>query len=233
VNATPEQRLRRRLRVNGECWEWTGCLNSRGRPGSVLIHGRTVSAIVLAHEVWKGPVPDRINIRQICDNTLCINPGHLLLLDTPGRLWSRVQKCDGGGCWDWQGPKQNKGYGILRHNNRDQLAHRVAYELTYGPIPAGMEVMHQCDRPSCCRPDHLQLGTHAENMAQMAARGRANTPPPRRGETNNKARLTDAAVLDIRARYQKGNGPKLAAEYGVTNALICMIVKRQIWKHLP
>lgn len=68
------------------------------------------------------------------------------------------------------------GYGRATYEGRQQLAHRVAWQKVNGPIPSDMEVMHLCDEPRCVRLSHLQLGTHAENMADMKAKGRQRRP---------------------------------------------------------
>lgn len=91
------------------------------------------------------------------------------------RFWRKIKKV--GGCWEWQGSKHPFGYGQFRVGNgtkRGRLiyAHHFAYEGSYGDIPDGMEVMHTCDNPSCCRPAHLVLGTHQENMDDMHRKGR-------------------------------------------------------------
>jgi HNH endonuclease len=78
-----------------------------------------------------------------------------------------------GGCWEWAGRRDARNYGRVQFAGRDQLAHRVVWELTFGPPAAGLVVMHRCDNPPCCRPSHLRLGTQAENIADMDAKGRA------------------------------------------------------------
>lgn len=72
-------------------------------------------------------------------------------------------------CIVWTGTRVRSGYGLYR----GRRAHRVAYELAYGPIPPGLEVMHRCDNRPCVRPEHLWAGTHADNMRDKVAKGRA------------------------------------------------------------
>ena len=85
------------------------------------------------------------------------------------RLWSRVLKTDG--CWIWRGAVNERGYGKVAIRGM-RYTHRVAWEVTHGPIPEGLCVLHRCDHPPCCRPDHLFLGTRAENIADCVAKGR-------------------------------------------------------------
>lgn len=80
------------------------------------------------------------------------------------RFWPKVEKTEG--CWFWKAAKHPRGYGQIHDNDRGRMvsAHIVAYELTVGPVPEGMELDHLCRNTSCVRPDHLEPVTHAENV---------------------------------------------------------------------
>jgi hypothetical protein len=106
-------------------------------------------------------------------------------------------------------------------------ANRIAWELTNGPIPAGMLVCHRCDNPPCCNPTHLFLGTPAENSADMARKGRAKTL---RGTQQKDAKLSAASVLEIRASGKTQD--ELASQFGVSQSLISRIRSRHRWDHL-
>jgi len=92
------------------------------------------------------------------------------------RFWSNVQKTDS--CWLWLRQPNNKGYGkvTIRPNSQERvmlLAHRLAWLLVKGEIPDGLFVLHKCDTPLCCNPEHLFLGTQQDNMGDMWAKGRS------------------------------------------------------------
>ena len=102
------------------------------------------------------------------------------------------------GCWLWKSGT-TKGYGTVHFNGKLQYSHRVMWEDTYGPIPEGMHVLHKCDTPLCSRPDHMFLGTHADNMADCARKGRCN-----QGERNGCAKLKEQHVGEIRKLLEQG-----------------------------
>jgi hypothetical protein len=87
-------------------------------------------------------------------------------------IMARVEITENG-CWEWSRTRHSKGYGNASRNNKSIRAHRYAYEIWNGPIPDGMMVLHSCDNPPCCNPDHLRLGTAHDNMMDAIRRGRA------------------------------------------------------------
>lgn len=147
------------------------------------------------------------------------------------RFWPKVRK--GRGCWTWMAAHNRRGYGVVGRGGKNGgmvSAHRVAWEITYGPIPDGLWVLHKCDNRSCVRPKHLYLGTAYDNTHDMLRRGRhGNTGLP--GERNHKAKLTVAQVRAI--RREAGTVPQyvLAERYGVTGATISAIVQGKTWTH--
>lgn len=137
------------------------------------------------------------------------------------------------GCWEWGGYHNDAGYGIARWGGRAgevMLAHRLAWTLFKGPIPADLDVLHRCDNPGCVNPDDLFLGTNLDNIHDRMDKKRKGGGAL--GEENQAAKLTVAQVLDIRRRFSPGQGPALAREFGVGHALIYAVVKRRIWRHV-
>ena len=137
------------------------------------------------------------------------------------------------GCMEYQGAKFRSGYGNFRWSGyRNVGAHRAMYELTVGPVPDGLRVLHRCYNPPCCNPEHLFIGTQAENMADKARKGRRATPEAfgHPGESNPSAKLTEDDVRSIRASDE---GPTLLAQrYGVSVVSICNVRSRRTWKHV-
>lgn len=131
------------------------------------------------------------------------------------------------GCWLWTASLSEKGYGWFYYPPRNMVqAHIVAYELFKGPRN-GLHVRHCCDVRCCVNPDHLELGTHQDNMADRDARGRQYD---RSGAKNGRAKLTEVQVLAIRA---DARWPRfVAADYGVPLSTVKKIRQRVTWKHL-
>lgn len=105
------------------------------------------------------------------------------------------------------------------------LAHRVAFELTFGAIPEGMDICHRCDNPLCCNPSHLFVGTRADNMADAKSKGRTTT-----GEKHGASKLTTAQVLAIRA--DNGVQHQVAARFHICQQTVSDIKKRKRWEQV-
>lgn len=121
------------------------------------------------------------------------------------------------GCWEWQGSVKSSGYGQIRNpeTGRPVYVHRVMANAAQGDV-----VLHSCDNRKCCNPNHLSLGTQAENLADMASKGRG-----RKGH-----KLSDCDVLTIMSSSKKGY--ELAEEFGVSPATISMIRKGRTYGRL-
>ena len=129
---------------------------------SAYLGGMSMNAIVRATGVSMGSVHRYLKAHGVpsrsCDNTLAT-------------FWSRVTTSPS--CWLWTGTVNRSGYGVFSIEDRRHLAHRFAWTLTHGEIPEGLLICHHCDVPGCCRPDHLFLGTYADNNRDSAAKGRS------------------------------------------------------------
>lgn len=187
------------------------------------------------------------------------------------RFWSKVCR-DGqvirpdlGQCWEWTASTDRKGYGQLMCQRvgapkRPERAHRISWLLAYDEDPE-LCVLHRCDNRRCVRPEHLFLGTIADNNADMTAKGRhaptpftaadralgaarlprgdrhyARTNPERlaRGEAHPRTRLTAAQVTELRRQRSAGASLRCLAEsFGISEPAVSAIALRRNWKHVP
>lgn len=153
-------------------------------------------------------------------------------------LWQKVNKNGPNGCWVYSGACDRRGYGRPATGHKRYYAHRRSWEIHNGPIQKGLLVLHKCDNPPCCNPEHLFLGNDADNALDAARKGRTL-----RGEKSYTAKLTEAQVREIRAnppaKWKKGKwigaGEEMAeyaARYGVGSAAIGNVLARRTWRHL-
>lgn len=143
------------------------------------------------------------------------------------RLMRRVEK-QASGCWLWRGALSDKGHGQIgdyspTRGHFHAKVHRVAYAAEYGDIPEGICVLHKCDVPNCVNPEHLFLGSVADNNADMFKKRRHSY-----GEKAPWHRLTNKDVLDIRGSVEPQN--VLAKKYNVNQSHISRIKSLSTWK---
>jgi hypothetical protein len=140
------------------------------------------------------------------------------------RLASYVEPDLNGGCLLWSGAA-SEGYGTLRIARKKVFTHRLSWELANGPIPKGMHVLHRCDVRACVNPAHLFLGSNADNVADMVAKGRNSV-----GERNGQAKLTRLLVQDISCRLEAGEtGTAISHALGVCEKTVSSIKKGKSW----
>lgn len=180
-------------------------------------------------------------------------------MDIPARIEQKIDRVPLCGCWIWTGAHTSGGrYGSAYFGGRVMPAHRAVWEIVNGAIPDGMELLHKCDVGLCVNPSHLMVGTHAENMADMVAKGRqrsiagdnhwtrrdkdkavavakANiTNSHGSGEENNNAKITLEIANKIRSAYS--SNPYLAmtelgAMFGLKREQTRKIVKGLAWNN--
>lgn len=165
--------------------------------------------------------------------------------NTPEDFWNRVEKRGPDSCWEWTGCKRGDGYGVMMYHGHLRGAHRLAYRFSKGEIPRGMCVCHACDNPLCCNPDHLWVGTHAQNNADRKKKGRSATGdnngarvhPERlarlKGEMHHTSRLKTKDVQNIIIRYRMGHRQAaIAKDYGITQSHVSNLIRGKRWSHV-
>lgn len=149
------------------------------------------------------------------------------------RFWRLVDKRGTDECWPWMGSRMKRPgghYGTVKVTRRTTKAHRVAYELTNGPIPEGLLVLHSCDNPPCCNPAHLRVGTHLDNNREAAAKGHTHRPI---GELAASHKITAADSIAIRDLYRTGlfTQTQLATRFHLTQSAVFLIIQGRTWRH--
>jgi hypothetical protein len=151
---------------------------------------------------------------------------------TIARFWSKIDVRGRNECWPWiAGSRANGGYGSfsIGRKLKHLRAHRLSWELAYGPIPDGMDVLHKCDYPPCCNPECLFLGTNLDNIRDKHAKMRHP-----HGETHGGAKLTNARVVRMRAlrKGRRYSYDRLAVLFEVSVGCVWNACNRVTWRHV-
>lgn len=149
-------------------------------------------------------------------------------------LLARATPEPNSGCWLWENFTDALGYGRTEMAGvPEHRAHRIAWHLTHGPVPRGLRVLHKCDVRCCVNPDHLFIGTQADNVADMVRKGRNRNNTPR-GSANHYARLDEDSVWAIRQMlaHKLFTQAEIARDYGVSPMTLSRIANNQTWRHV-
>ena len=138
--------------------------------------------------------------------------------DPIARFWKYTDRRSDWECWPWKGHIDRLGYGVFYLGDKSINAHRISFEIAYEKPAPGQHVLHRCDNRACVNPGHLRVGTHHDNMIDMAKKGRANK------------RLTIADVLAIRS--MDATHGYIATLFGVSQSTITRIRLRQRRQHI-
>lgn len=149
------------------------------------------------------------------------------------RFWNKVNIETPDKCWEWTGCRTPLGYGILMLPSIDGskrkriFAHRYSWDIHYGSLPQELSVCHHCDNPPCINPNHLFLGTTADNLRDMALKGRSQ-----QGEKHHNVKITEATIIEIRRLSEHMSMPEIAKSLGLQYLYVWHIVRRKKWKHI-
>lgn len=213
------------------CWLWHGGTSRSGRPQASFNRVRG-PAQQLAYLLLRGSIPENHRVRTVCGSKSCVCPEHLVLTRVQthfvfdaDNIRSAARVNASTGCWEWTGLRNERGYGLIGASDGNVLMHRASYHVFNGPIDADKYVLHRCDNPPCVNPEHLYLGSKADNAKDCRERMRAY----RDGKHYN-AKLSVDAVRLIRSSSEADR--LLAKQHGVSIASVRKIRAGQSWRHI-
>lgn len=133
------------------------------------------------------------------------------------------------GCFEITSHKlDSNGYAETMIRGRTTKIHRHVYEQCFGKIPAGLVIRHKCDNRACINPEHLEVGTHRENIGDMISRNRQA-----KGSRKPFSKLTEADVIEIKSLLSKGmTNRSIAGIYSIDESVISEIKHKKAWKHV-
>lgn len=160
-----------------------------------------------------------------------LNMSSMVKEEIKTRIMSRCVTEPESGCWVWTAEVfKSNGRARLSLGNNAHVAYRLSYVLFKGGTE-GLCVLHSCDNVLCVNPEHLWLGTNADNTADMFAKGRN---PRQDGSHNPMAKLNEERVAKIKVRLRKGDRQnRIAMDEGVSKGTINLIATGKTWRHVP
>jgi len=222
------KKIENKITEVGDCWIWVGSVDSNGKPRlntHKVFDGCDTHFIQhIMYQEKFGNVDARY-LDNLCGNLRCVNPDHQQPRTIEVRL-SNFSVDEDTGCWLWNGTIATNGYGYLRINKHNEFAHRASYAHHNGvEIPEGLMVCHTCNVRRCINPEHLYLGTHNDNMRDMA---QSNVM---KGEDNPKALLTKEQVIEIKQHISERRivYREIGRMYGVSRQAIKDIATGRTW----
>lgn len=145
----------------------------------------------------------------------------------PKNIWEYIQISDG--CWTWNGPINRDGYGLFACNGKITRIHRYILEAHGANLDKNSIVMHICDNPSCCNPDHLKVGTHSDNQKDKYIKNRQA-----KADACGSSKLTSENVIECRNRYKNGGitYKELAKEFNVCKDTMQKAIRGINWSSI-
>lgn len=170
---------------------------------------------------------------KLVNNSQTSNHGFISVKSLSARFWEKVDRKTIDDCWNWIGAINSSGYGSININGNIVSSSRASWILHFGNIPANMYVLHRCDNRKCVNPSHLFLGSHADNMRDMANKGRGKTKI-QHGENNPRSKLTENDVIAIRNLYAEGRYTlkDIGAIFDIKFQTVSDIIRKKRWKYL-
>ena len=212
------------LREAGDCWTWEGTFSAH-RP-VIARHGKQEQVHRVVWAILRGRLSRNLQLRQRCATKGCCRPDHYEVRRTmrgtvrrwsrgPSEPWFRATEA---GCWEWTGACTSWGYGWFMLDGKKALTHRRIAQLYYGNI-GRLHVLHRCDNPPCCNPDHLRPGTSKQNARDMASKLRGPN------------KLTHEQADEIRRLRQAEHVSQrtLGIRFGVTHKSIGRILRGETY----
>jgi hypothetical protein len=147
------------------------------------------------------------------------------------RFWAYVEIRGKDDCWEWQKFINKGGYGQFRVGSvkdgtrRNDMTHRISYRLSRGDIPPGLLVCHTCDNPKCVNPNHLFLGTYADNRKDCISKGRHHF-----GESHGNSVLSESDIIKIRSDHRSQRA--IARDFGINQTTVHSIKNFLTWRHV-